>query len=670
MAALSRSTLFIVAIIALTAFFTFDVNGQEDSTVKDVFTLGEIEVKDNTEANKNITVERIYDEDMREFNRDNVARAVDLLSGVTLSKNARNEQMVFIRGFDMRRVPIYLDGIPIYVPYDGYPDLGRFTTFDMSQIVVSKGFTSVLYGPNTEGGAINMISKKPVKAFEGTISTGYATGDTFKSYLNLGTNQEKWYLQAGGSYVSSDYMRLSDNYRENAVENGGHRENSYYRDRKINLKFGFTPAEGHEYALSYINQHGVKGNPPYSGMDTTVGVKYWQWPYWDKESYYFTSKTPIGNDSYVKFRIYYDQYRNSLYAYDDNTCTTMNKRSSFMSDYDDRTGGGSIEAGTTLIPRNNIKAALHYKEDYHREHNEPNPYQSFKDETFSVGLEDTLQILDKFYTIFGASYDSIRTVYAEDFNTKTNTFSDFDTGTTSSLNPQIGFFYDITDTGKLHISAAQKSRLPTMKDKFSYRLGTALPNPELKAEKSTNYELGYQDTFIKKITLKTAVFYSDITDMIMQVKVPDPNTPGATLNQNQNIGDVRRHGFELEVSAFILEGLNGGFNYTYIYSDNRTDENKITDIPDHKFFAYAKYMPLKCLALIGDIEYNSRRYSSTDGVQVARAFAVANFKAAYEIIKGLKIEGGVTNIFDRDYALSEGYPEAGRGYFANLTYKY
>ena len=140
--------------------------------------------------------------------------------------------------------------------------------------------------------------------------------------------------------------------------------------------------------------------------------------------------------------------------------------------------------------------------------------------------------------------------------------------------------------------------------------------------------------------------------------------------QNQNIGDVRKYGAELEVSASITTNLEGGFNYTYIYSDNRTDSQRIINIPKHKLAAFAKYRPVTGLSLIADIEYNSQRYSSTDGVDVARAFAVANFKAAYEFLKGVIIEGGVTNIFDRDYALTDGYPEAGRSFFTNLTYKF
>lgn len=659
-----------IALIFLFTFLAQQAFGEEGPAKKGVFTLGEIEVKDRSEKNKNVTVEEISEQDMRDFNKNNVAEAVNLLPGVTMTRNSRNEQMVYVRGFDMRRVPIFLDGIPIYVPYDGYPDLGRFTTFDMSEITVSKGFTSVLYGPNTEGGAINMVSKKPEKVFEGTVSTGYATGDTFRSYANLGTKQDKWYLQGGASYVSSDYFRLSDDFRETAVEKGGHRENSYYRDRKYNLKLGLTPADGYEYVISYINQQGVKGNPPYAGTNPTTPVRYWQWPYWDKESIYFTSKTPIGQDTYVKVRAYYDQYQNSLYAYDDYTYSTFKKSSSFMSDYNDRTSGGSIEAGTTLIPRNNIKAAFHYKEDYHKEHNQPNPYQNFKDEMWSAGLEDTLQITKRFYTIFGVSYDNLKNIKAEDYDTKTKKFSDYKPNSTDAWNPQIGFFYDLTDTDKVHASVAKKTRLPTMKDKYSYKLGTALPNPDLKPEKSISYELGYQGTFFKKMGVKAAIFYYDISDMMLNATVPDPSKPGKTLLQAQNIGDVKRYGAELEVSGYIIASLEGGFNYTYIYSDNRTDSQRITDIPKHKVAAFAKYRPVAGLSLIASVEYNSQRYSSTDGVDVARAFAVANFKAAYEFLKGVTIEGGVTNIFDRDYALSDGYPEAGRSFFTNLTYKF
>jgi iron complex outermembrane receptor protein len=182
-----------------------------------VFSLGEIEVVDQSEKDKNTSNQRISVEDMRERGKDTVNEAAGVASGVTLSTTgARNEGTLFVRGLDIKHVPIFLDGIPIYVPYDGYPDLNRFTTFDLSEIVLSKGFTSVLYGPNTMGGAINMVSRKPERSLEGDLSVGYGLNNETRSYLNVGTRQANWYLQCGASYTHRDDFRLPNHYPPDA----------------------------------------------------------------------------------------------------------------------------------------------------------------------------------------------------------------------------------------------------------------------------------------------------------------------------------------------------------------------------------------------------------------------------------------------------------------------
>ncbi len=243
---------------------------------------------------------------MQDFDRTTVGEALPLIAGASASRTGRrNEQTISVRGLDIKHVPLFIDGIPVYVPYDGYPDLGRFTTFDLSEIMVSKGFSSVLYGPNTMGGAINLVSRRPEQGVEGEAGIGIASGETYSSYLNVGAAQEKYYLQLEASYVDSDHTVMSDDYTATATEDGGDRNNSYYTDKKLNLKVGYTPNETDEYAFSYINQKGEKGSPPYAGTSSSESAKYWQWPYWNKESYYFTSTTSLPAQSYVKTRIYY-----------------------------------------------------------------------------------------------------------------------------------------------------------------------------------------------------------------------------------------------------------------------------------------------------------------------------------------------------------------------------
>ncbi|MFA5906411.1 MAG: TonB-dependent receptor [Desulfobacula sp.] len=501
------------------------VRAEDTAKGASIFTLGEIEVNGKADENKNVTIDRIDAEEIRDFNRTTVADAANLLPGVTASvTGGRNEQTLYVRGFDIKHVPLFVDGIPIYVPYDGYPDLARFKTFDLSEIIVSKGFTSVLYGPNTMGGAINMVSRRPEKTFEGNVGAGYSSGNTYNSYMNAGSNQKTWYIQTGASYLNSDYFRLSDDFQPVKTEKGGQRDNSYQQDEKVNVKVGFTPNKDDEYAFSYIYQHGEKGTPPYAGTDPSVTARYWQWPYWDKQSYYFTSNTKVNDVGYIKSRVFHDIFKNSLFSYDDDTYTTISKKYAFKSNYDDYTDGGSLELGTPLIPHNLLKLALHYKLDVHREKNsDSTPVQTFKDQTLSAGLEDTITFTDALYAITGISYDTIKTLDAENLSSS-GQITDFPAGTTSGVNPQLGFFYLPSKDNTIHVSAAQKTRLPTIKDRYSYRLGTAIPNPDLGPEKSVNYEIGYENKQIRNTYWKSTVFYNDISDYIQSIKVPDPQT--------------------------------------------------------------------------------------------------------------------------------------------------
>ncbi|MFZ2631480.1 MAG: TonB-dependent receptor [Desulfosalsimonadaceae bacterium] len=645
---------------------------QNESIQNTVFTLGEIEVIGFAEESKNMTTEKVYDDEMRLFNRDNLADAVNLSPGVTLSESgARNEKMIYVRGFDIKHVPIFLDGIPIYVPYDGYPDLVRFSTFDLSEVVVSKGFTSVLYGPNTMGGAINMVSRRPVKEFEASAGTGYGSGAEFRNFANFGTNQEKWYVQGGGAYSTRDHFSVANDFTQTEIQGDGERVNSGQTDTKGNIKLGLTPKGTDEYAISYINQQGDKDVPPYTGSDSRVTPRWWRWPDWDKESVYLNTKTAVWDRSYVKTRLFYDTFKNALYAYDDSTFTTMEKKSSFKSYYDDYTYGGSMEIGSGFLPDNLIKAAFHYKEDIHREHNAGNPVQHFEDNIISIGIEDTIDFTPKFYSIAGAGYDTANTVEAQELDSSTKTLKDFPDGDTSAFNPQAGLFYKLTDTATIHTSVAGKSRLPSIKDRYSYKMGTALPNPDLDPEKAVNYEAGYQGFFIKDFTLETNVFYSDITDFILLQTVPDPDDPEKTLTQNRNVGEVHQYGAEFGVSGQILACLNGGVNYTYIHYNNESGPDKLLNIPNHKIFTHLQYrLPVTGLSLLGSVEFNGDRYSSSDGVRVADSYTLVAAKAIYEMPKGFSVEGGVNNLTDENYALDEGYPPAGRSYFANLSYKY
>lgn len=637
-----------------------------------VFTLGEIRVTASplTPASPGSTV--LESEDIRQQDRDTVGSALNMAAGISLNKvGARNEEMVYVRGFDLRQVPVYMDGIPVYVPYDGYVDLGRFTTYDLSRIEVAKGFASLTYGPNTLGGAINLVSRRPTKQFEGDIGAGLSFTDDgknygYRSYVNLGSNQGNWYFQGGYSQLSEDYFPMADGYGRTVAEDGGERNNSYRRDSKLNLKLGFTPNASDEYAIGLVSQKGVKGTPPYAGSVAGVTPRYWRWPYWDKDSIYALSSTRLG-DHVLKLRLYHDTYRNSLFAYDDATYTKQVKNSSFRSSYDDYTNGLSAEMDFALASSNRLKVAYHFKQDVHREIAKAGePERNFKDRTQSLAFEDSHAFSPRLSLVTGISFERRESQEAEDYNSTTKVMSDFKRKDNSAINGQAGLFYGVGDSGKLRLTLARKSRFPTIKDRYSYRLGTAIPNEGLKMERADHLEAGYGDRLGSNWQYDLALFRSNITDMIQAVTIAPSACTTAPCTQMQNVGKVRSQG--LEVS---LRGQVGNWDlntaYTYLDRDNRSDSTVfLTDTPRHKLFSSAAWNsgPWSSVA---SAELASSRYSSSDGKQVARGFGIANLKGGYRFSNGLLLEAGVRNLFDRLYAYAEGFPEAGRTYFLQAS---
>lgn len=636
----------------------------EDASNPEPFMLGTIVV-----VGKRIHVGGVGDdqvasilsrEQMREFNRDNIGDALNLLSGVTMSTNSRNEKTISVRGFDSRQVPLFIDGIPVYVPYDGYVDFNRFTTADLAAIQVAKGFSSVAYGANTLGGAINLISRKPLAEFEGDIATGFASADSRQVAANAGTNQGLWYLQAGASWSESDSFEMSSDFKPTLTENGNQRNNAYSEDSKVSLKLGLTPNDSDEYALSYYRQDGEKGQPP---STDPARARYWKWPYWDKESLYFLSQTAVTDMEQIKLRLYHDTFDNEVDSYTDDTYTTLKTKGSGSvgtgrSIYDDQTNGGSVELESARLDAHTLRLVAHYRVDQHKELDAfGNLNTRFEDELFSFAAEDNIQIDPRWSLSLGIARHELRPDAV------------FSLGNPYSLpqdqtadDAQAGLYFDWSENARVYATIARKSRLPTLKDRYSQRLGTYIENPDLQPEESLNYEIGYQGTPWAGATAEAALFYSDIKDKIQSVA----NVAGI-LSQMQNVGEVHSTGMELGLSNEVTGWLAVGANYTWIDLDNRSDPSrKLTDVPAHKVTAQMLAHPTVNWDLIAFAEYNSARWAS-DTVELD-GFTTLNLKAAFKPADGTVLEAGVTNVADKDYELAEGFPSPGRTWFVRADY--
>ncbi len=626
-----------------------------------VFELGEVFIHGNR------IKQQISSHKITQLNKTDVAQALNTFPSMVLNHTgSRNESAVYLRGFDIRSVPIYADGIPIYVPYDGYVDLARFTTADLSKIEISKGYSSILYGPNALGGTINLISKKPQFPFELNAKTGLMSGNGFNNYVSIGSKLNKFYFQGIFSQFDREYIPLSADFETTALQNDNKRENSYNKDRKFSAKIWYAPNDDNELTFNYINQNSEKGNPVYLGDDPNTRVRYWQWPYWDKESLYFISKNKISNLFHIKSRLFIDRFDNELKAFDNANYDTQTKPSSFTSFYSDKTLGANLELGMNL-KNNDLKIAMHYKFDKHSQHNLGKNPENTDDALYSVGIENVFSGVEKLKLIAGTSYNLRKGLQADNANivNADGSFVQFAKNENTAINTQLFGEYKLNNSLEINGTFSLKSRFATMKDRYSYRNGVSIANPDLSSEKALNTELGFNYTLNEKITINPEIFYSKIFNTIQLI-----NNVQNGLSQVQNTGKSEFYGLDLTVDFQVIKTLDFNFNYTFIKRKNLTNpELLFTDVPEYHLFSNIQWKPFSTLRTNLNVEYSSMRFSTSYGVTTP-AYWLMNFQTSYQIRRDISIELGINNIFDQNYYVTDGFPEMGRNVYASLYYDF
>ncbi len=630
-------------------------------TISTTVNIGEV-VVNGTNMPDN---EQIDQEKIKMYEKNSLSDALGLLPSIIQVPGAKTD-MVYVRGFDLRQVPVYYDGIPIYIPYDGYIDLGMLTSSDISNITISSGTGSLQYGPNALGGAINIVTARPTQGFNGLVKAGTFDNGGLNLLASLSYAAKKYYLKASYTLIDKNNYRLSNDYvPTSSIEDGGELDNSYKKTGQLSVKVGFTPTNKSEYAISYIKHDGEKGIQPYLG--TNGSSRYWKFPIYDKESLYFLTNNKLGNSLNLKTRWFYDTFDNTLESYDDTTYTTQNKKYAFTSIYDDYTLGG-IATLSYLQEHNNIVFDAQFKFDNHKEHDVGEPIQEMEDQSASLSLIDNYY-MGKFTLHGGISMNYEEGLKAQ-YLDENDELAEYATNSNTVLNGEFNILYKISNAHEIRAGLAHKTRFPTMKNRYSASLGKSNPNPDLKAEDAMNYTLDYGGKFLdEKAHINISAFYSHLTNAILKVYGVD--TDDASIYQLQNTGKAEHIGMEASVDYQIIKPLLFTMDYSYVKKNNLSSpDEKFTDVPENSFRTAFSYKFKNQSYLNVNIESYSDRYSTSDGIKVD-GYSLLNCKGKGFIYKNkLSIEAGINNILDKNYEVSEGYPMPGRNAFASAVFTF
>ena len=641
-------------------------------------------------AEKETTGNMITQEDIRREGAKDLWETLRYTPGVILSGGGtRNESNFRIRGYGPDSVPVIVDGVQMANPYRREGDAARVLTGDLESVTIQKGYSSMLLGANTLGGAVILRTAKPRQKYElyfqPSVEADAGFNYTSSTYIaSAGTKRDLYYGKFTYQRRDVDHFRLPESFEPTSgnPQQPGNRMWSDSSDTKITAIAGITPKSGLDIWAAYVLQDADKG---FSPPETVIrDYLIWEWPLWKRRSYSLNG-TYSFKDFFVEALAYYDKYDNRMQEYASMAHLVLLGRHQEPSDYDEYSAGGRVLAGWDIDDRNRLQASIVYKKEDHkglRERIEAlEELIHVNEDTWSFGMEYTAKPWRRITLEAGFGYDAL---YPKKYWSLDSEFAQLmnagyyvvKTEDMFLYKWQFGGFYEITGGHEINLTYARKNHFPNMSQRYSTRFGDVLPNPGLGPEVADHFELGYKWRVNDFLLLSPAVYYSIMDGKIVNFKIPDPSNPTVGVDYAMNLDKTSFYGFELsaelDTNRYFSAGLAFSLNEYKLNKTQSRDVLVMSYYPEITTSGYLAVTPVRKVEIMPRLEYTGSRYANTSGREDARlsSYWLANIRVKYDFCDYLSAVAGFNNIFDKYYEIRQHYPMAGRSYTLSLTYNY
>jgi outer membrane cobalamin receptor len=569
-----------------------------------------------------------------------VTSALSGTPGVIVTEGAKGESRIQVRGFLAQQTLVLYDGRPVALPYYGDLDLTVIPLSNVSKISVVKGPSPVLYGANSMGGVVNIVSQRVVGRPVREAQLSIADNSEYDVLLNYGAaaNRFDWWFSAGRS--SSDGYDLSDDFTPQRLEDGGLRYDSDYRQFNLDGKLNYSLTNGTVVSLSAGVYDAERGLP--SGTDR---ARYQRYPLWRR--WY----TDVGTDGwwrrrvYWKGKLYYDDCENRLQRYSDSVMTEENL--DFDSYHDSYDLGGVFTATAEINSKAQNATNVTFRRDVIKR-------QEDLGEPWVRNSANLLSVSDQF------EYDIARRLRAEIGAGLSLMTSQPDETSTDALDLYGGVTYSPRTWLDLHLSVSRATRFPTLSQLYSGMSG----NPDLQPERALKTEIGYRARITDQLAFEQAYFGSDVKNLIDR---KDRNSLYENLEKGELSGIETGAGYECR-----RWGANVNYMYLHAYEYNvegeTTTKERRSNSPRHKI-DYSVY--LKTAFGLGICQSGQAIIDRVDAdKEKMKDYFLAHIKATYQIIRELQLFVNVRNLFDINYEEERYYPMPGRLISAGVEAKF
>ncbi len=582
--------------------------------VEDPVRLDEIVISANRREQSKLEVpNKIVSIQSEEIAFNNPQTAADLLQskgGIFIQKSQMGGGSPMIRGFSANRLLLVVDGIRMNNAIYRNGNLHNVISLDplsVDQTEVIFGPSSVMYGSDALGGVIHYRTLSPKlstsELYKNSrhIFTRYSSANfekTVHADFNLGT--EKWAFLTSLTYSDFDDLLMGkngpDEYLRNKYVAAGKpdqiRTNSNRRKQvetaycqfNIIQKFRYRPNNQWDIQMA-IHYSKTSDIPRYDRLIQTKNdePKYAEWYYgpqtWNMNSLQVNHNSKSRFFDKLNLIVGWQQYkesRNSRKLYSE----SLNERKENL---DVLTLNLDLDK---KIDENNF---LYYglEGNYNKVHSEAestntesqeiqNASTRYPDgsETSSIAayISYKLSLNQRFTLHAGGRYTLswLKGTFDKEFyNFPDDGFDNFHSSVTGNL----GLVYHPTRFWQINATASTGFRSPNIDDVakvFDSSPGhLVVPNPDLKPEYATNFELGIVRSYTNKAKLELNLFYTFLNDVMVR--------RDHTLNGADSIyydGEMSK--IEALINADYAHIYGGSFSLEYLFNQKLRTRNSIT----------------------------------------------------------------------------------------------
>jgi iron complex outermembrane receptor protein len=466
---------------------------------------------------------------------------------VLVRQNSRGETELSVRGSDSRQAAVLVDGVPITLGWDHRTDPSLIPMTGEERLVIVRGLATLLNGPNTLGGTVEVTSDATAfRTAGGRVTLGVGVDEygavtgTVSGGRAFDAGSGSLSLRGGLAHRQRDGFAVPDAAAD-PTSRDGLRTNSDLKETDGFAAIRWANALGRYLGASISAFDAEKGVPPEEHIG---GPRLWRYPYHRRSLAAVSASTgsfitPLGYGS-LTVGAGRNAGRLKIESYEDRTYSTVEgielgdeEALTLRAVLTQSLGPATLRAGWTA-------ADIRYEETLL-----PAAPVNYRQKLSSTGVELDLPLGSGNTSLAGG------VVFDESKSPETG-------GRVPGQEPfdnmgwRLGITHELGAGWGLHASLSERSRFPALRELYSGALNRFTPNPNLKPETLMAIEGGVTMSVASGHsygTLQVTAFRHRLEDGVVRITLSNP-TRFMRINRDR----IQSTGLEL------LGGLTVGSN--------------------------------------------------------------------------------------------------------------